>query len=539
MVFEESKSKKQTKEECIINCLPGDLIEQIFLKLPVSTLLKCTGVCKKWYNYIRDPLFTTAHLQHAPRCALLFFPQESVAKKLYPSDAIIFDETWSQSTCSVPVIGPNDFLCGTCNGLVCLYTKTSTIKIANLTTGDCLHLEKPAKNLKGDHFSYYTFGFDPVTKQYMVTHFLNDNRNNSRRTFSVIQVYTFGSENWKDVHAPEALSLGSVKSSGVVNVNGAVYWLTEDNGSNSKLAVMSFDLSKETFTLIQVPEAAIGESSHRCFWITEIDGKACIATAEVYRYVPRMLSGELQIWTLDNNNVEKRWSHKYSIQHAPNFLPGPHFVHGDKIIMQSRNCILYSYELLGKNLEITKKLSSRVCLLDFSPYKPQNMQSFICVKSLVRLDAYEKVGIMHRPKRRDGWELKKWEAWEHELSRTKKLRSAIYQVELVMSKLAHSVTMKINQVQHQLPDEMQCLCAEIIQKLQQGPHTPLQPMSSRRLNWVEHKRTVEQLTIRVENLTNKTKAIAQANEKIFSLQDTYVPDQAASGSGSNADISSR
>ncbi|CAL5087791.1 unnamed protein product [Urochloa decumbens] len=537
MVFEKSKSKKQKKEECIINCLPGDAIEQIFLKLPVSTLLTCTGVCKKWYDYIRDPLFAAAHLKHAPRCALLFFPQESIAKKLYPSDAIIFDETWSQSTCTVPVIGPNDFLCGTCNGLVCLYTKTSTIKIANLATGDYLHLEKPAKNLKGDHFSYYTFGFDPVTEEYKVTHFLNDHGNSSRQTFSVIQVYTFGSENWKDVHAPEALGLGDVKRSGVVNVSGAVYWLTEGNGSNSEIAVMSFDLSKETFTLIQVPEAAIGDSSHRCYWITEIDGKACIATAEVYRNVPRMLSGELQIWTLDNNNVEKRWSHKYSIQHAPNFLPGPHFFHGDKIIMQSRNCNLYSYELLGKNLEVTKKLSSRVGLLDFSPYKPQNMQSFICVKSLVRLDAYEKVSIMHRPKRRDGWELKKWEVWERELSSTKDLFSTIHKTELVISELAHLVAMKINRMQHQLPDEMQCWCAEIIQKLQHGPHTPLQPMSSRRLNWVEHKRTLEQLPIRVENLRHKTKAIAQAREKIFSLLDTCMLDQCASGS--NADISAQ
>lgn len=247
MVYEKSESKKQTKEECIINCLPGDLIDQILLKLPVSTLLTCTGVCKKWYECIRDPIFTAAHLQHAPRCALLFFPQESVAKKLFPSDAIIFDETWSHSTYTVPVIGPNDFLCGTCNGLLCLYTKTSTLKIANLATGDCLRLEKPAKNLKGDHFSYYTFGFDPVAKEYKVTHFLDDHCNYSRRTFSVIQVYTLGSENWKDVRAPEALSLASVKKSGVVNVNGAVYWLIEDNGANSKLAVMSFDLSKEIF----------------------------------------------------------------------------------------------------------------------------------------------------------------------------------------------------------------------------------------------------------------------------------------------------
>ncbi|KAF8781049.1 hypothetical protein HU200_001021 [Digitaria exilis] len=404
MDSEETKTKKKQKEQCIINCIPRDLIEQIFFRLPVSSLLKCIGVCKQWRKVIRDPEFIAGHLERAPCCALIFFPQESVQGKAYPSDAVIFDEAWSQSTLAVP---------------------TSTIKIANLATGESLHLDKPIKNLKGDHFSFYRFAFHQITKEYKVTHFVDEHKNYSQGTFNIVQVYTLGSDKWKDVKSSEALSLSCVKNSGVVSV--------DDNGANSKLAVMCFDLSKENFTLIQVPEVVIGDSYHRCHWITEIDGKACIASAEVYRHVPRMLSGEMQIWTLDNNNIEKRWSHKYSIQHAPNFLPGPHFVHRDRIIMHSRQCNLYAYELLGKNVEITKKLSNRVELLDFSPYKPQNMQSFVCVKSLVRLDAYKKAGIIHGPKRQNGWELKKWEVWERELSHTMDLCGTIHQKELKIS----------------------------------------------------------------------------------------------------------
>lgn len=137
------KPKKQRDEECIINGLPGELIERIFLKLPVSTLLTCTGVCEQWYKIIRDPQFVTSHFQDASRCALLFFPQES--GEPYPADAILIDEAWSPSTYAVPVIGPDDFLCGSCNGLLCLYTKSSTLKIANFATGECLHLEKPVR----------------------------------------------------------------------------------------------------------------------------------------------------------------------------------------------------------------------------------------------------------------------------------------------------------------------------------------------------------------------------------------------------------
>jgi hypothetical protein len=220
MASEETKSKKKKEEECIINGLPSHLVERIFLRLSVSTLLRCTEVCKQWHKVIRDPQFITAHLEHAPRCALLFFPQESVQGKTYPSDAIVFDEGWSQSAVAVPVIGPDDFLCDSCNGLLCLYTKASTIKIANLATGECLHLDKPIKNLKGDHFSFYRFGFHPVTKEYKVTHFLGEHQNTSQGTFNVIQVYTLGSDKWKDVRSSEDLSLSCVKNSGVVNTDG-------------------------------------------------------------------------------------------------------------------------------------------------------------------------------------------------------------------------------------------------------------------------------------------------------------------------------
>jgi hypothetical protein len=95
MFCEETKPKKQRNEECIIDRLLGDLIERIFLRLPVSTLLRCIGACKQWHKIIRDPQFVASHLKDTPNCAILFFPQESVSGKLYPADAIMIDESWS------------------------------------------------------------------------------------------------------------------------------------------------------------------------------------------------------------------------------------------------------------------------------------------------------------------------------------------------------------------------------------------------------------------------------------------------------------
>ncbi|CAL5063837.1 unnamed protein product [Urochloa decumbens] len=473
MLSDKSKSKTQWEVECIINRLPGDLIEQIFCRLPVSTLLRCISVCKQWYNFIRDPHFAAAHLQQASSCTLLFFPQESDQGDLYPSDAIIFDEAWSQSKWAVPVIGPDDFLCGSCNGLLRLYTKTSTIKIANLATGECLHLNKPAKNLRGDHFSFYSFGFHPVMKQYMVAHFLADRRKHSRGTFNVIQVYTLGSENWKGVRTPESLSLSCIKDSGVVNIDGAMYWLTEDTDANWNHAVISFDLSAETFAKIKLPAAELRSPDNRRFWVTELYGKVCIATAEVYLHIPGMLSGDLQIWTLDNKE-EQRWTQRGSIQHPPSlYIPGPHFVQRDKIMMQGPDCNLYSYELFGKNCKTG--LSNMVHLLDFGPHKPEKMQSFLCVKSLVRLDAYKNIGVVRGPKRCEGWDSKKWEVWEQTIRRVEDQWSTIYQQERDAAAIPYTLAATAQELlQHLSQVIRQNITMQIDQILQHVPYCPVQ-----------------------------------------------------------------
>ena len=156
-----------------------------------------------------------------------------------------------------------------------------------------------------------------------------------------------------------------------------------------------------------------------------MDGKICIATAQTCRYQPSKLSGKLQIWTLDDK-VEQRWSQKYNI-HATDYILGPNLDHGEKLLAQGPEGYLCSYEFLAEN--VASKVLKMAKLFDFSPRKPQNMQSYVCVKSLVRLDVYKKAGIVRRPNQREGWKLKKWRVWQHKLSKIEELRGRIHQRE--------------------------------------------------------------------------------------------------------------
>ncbi|WVZ65320.1 hypothetical protein U9M48_014703, partial [Paspalum notatum var. saurae] len=516
MVSKRTTTRRRVeKEKCIMNCLPRELIEQVFLKLAASCLLQCISVCKMWRSIIRDSQFVMAHLQHVPSCTLLFSPQ-----RWYPSDAIIFDETWSPSTWAVPVIGPDDLLCGTCNGLLCLHTPTSTIKIANLATGECLYLKKPTKSLKDDHFSFYRFGFHPVTKEYKVIHFCQKSSRCTEGRFNVIQVYTLGDKKWTDVVTPVALSLNCVKNSGVVIVDGTMYWLTEDTESNWQHAAISFDLGEGSFAQIQLPavdleDLAFGDVRH--YWITVINGKVCVCTAQ---RLSGMLISKLQVWAL-NGSVDERWSHMYNIQLSSLFARGLHFVSGDKILIQDSDCNLYSYQLLGKNFEIES--SKMVKLLDLGHRGEADLQFYICVKSLVPLDLYAKAAGVHRPKRQGGWKLKKWKAWEDLRIEQEKLGRVLHQTELDILEFTRHMDIVAKEISQRFPDEMiqQCPSMEIYRILLHLPNCPVQVMSVqhpspvRRLNWVGRVEDMKKLKAHLVVLKDRCMVLKQANEDLY------------------------
>uniref|UniRef100_A0ACD5XX02 Uncharacterized protein n=1 Tax=Avena sativa TaxID=4498 RepID=A0ACD5XX02_AVESA len=432
-----------------------------------------------WRKIIRCPQFVTTHLQCAPCCTLLFAPHQSGFNRLHPSDAILFDEALSPSAWAVPVIGPDDILCGSCNGLLCLYTDTSTIKIANLATGACLHLEKPVKNLKGDHFSFYSFGFNPVTKEYKIAHFLRDRRPYTAGRFRAIQVYTLGDQEWELVRTPEYLSLKFEKHLVVVNLGGKMYWLTEDTSSSWHHAVMSFDFSEKTFALIHLPTVDLEDYAIDCprrYWITEIDGKVCVATAQTNGYLPRVLIGKLQMWTL-NGKLEQRWTQKYNIQLPSYSIRALPFFHEDKI------------------------LSKSVKLLHLSHHIDNNIRFHIYVRSLVPLNALE-----------------------HVLCKREEICNSVHQ--LVPEVLA--LCEKINHILQSLPNEvvLQPIEVEVNHMLQHLPICPDQhPKPLRRLNWVGQSQDMEKLTALLDRIKCIVKIISQVKDDIRTKQRSYTINQ--------------
>jgi hypothetical protein len=199
-----------------------DVIEEILLRLPISSLLRLRRVCKQWRDMISDPHFIKEHAYHAPKHLLLYLPKLHIPypKTVYPCHATIIDEKWSPSTWATSHMDPDDHLFASCNGLLCFYKKF-TLKVVNPATSQWLHLSKPDGILLHDFHYLYSFGFHPTTGEYKLVHFQCEPqccKSGQPFHFNTIQVYTLGDGKWRNIKAPRPCCIVNL---GVVNVDGA------------------------------------------------------------------------------------------------------------------------------------------------------------------------------------------------------------------------------------------------------------------------------------------------------------------------------
>ena len=394
-----------------ISRLTPDVLHEILLRLPVSTLQRLCRTCHQWRGVISDPCFIMDHANRAPEHLLLFLPRLDASASLktaMPGRVKLFDEKWSVSTWAASSMDPDDHLFACCNGLLCFYRKY-TLKIVNPATGQRLHLSKPDGRSPRDLYYLYSFGFHPATGEYKLVYFLREPRHGRSSgqpfRFDAIQVHTLGEDGWRDVRAPRESCLVNL---GVVNVDGAMYWISEEEGACCGAAVMAFDLKDETFvTLRPPPLRACGVATDGpcgapalSYYVTEVEKKVCLVTAPFSSSAPRWrrynaeVSGRMDVWTLESRG-EDRWSLKYSVDlspSAPRCVPQPCFVRGGKVLLHGRDGDAFCRDLRGD-----EDGGEEVRLLNFRPYRYYETQAYLYKETLVPLDVYAGAAIARAP----------------------------------------------------------------------------------------------------------------------------------------------
>jgi hypothetical protein len=222
-------------------------------------------------------------------------------------------------------------------------------------------------------------------------------------------LYTLGEDRWREITAPKQSCLVNL---GVVNVDGAMYWIMEEEGMCCGMAVMRFDLKDETFTSLRPPPLKDCEVTDRpcdapdlSYYVTEVDRKVCLVTVPFSCSAPRWrrynaeVTGRMDVWMLESS-AQDRWSLRYSIDlqsSAPRFVPQPCFIRGEKILLHDRDGDAFCRDLDGRDGTMEIENCGEVTLLNFRPYRYYETQSYLYKETLVPLDVYAGAAIVRSP----------------------------------------------------------------------------------------------------------------------------------------------
>ncbi|KAL5100769.1 hypothetical protein RYX36_005096 [Vicia faba] len=234
--------------------LPDDVIIEILLRLPVRSLLLLKCVCKSWKTLISDLQFAKQHLQSLtmdPSIAnrRFFFGRGDGKIVSVPVKPLL--ENPSEPIEAVEFSMEHSLrVLGSCNGLVCLLEiYEGYVRLWNPSTKFESN-KSPSLNLLFDQWTiaFYGFGYDHVNDKYKL---LLDVRVVSNIGYQNVRLYTFGENSWTTI---QNFPCHPARFTGKL-VNGTLNWIIVRRvGDYIQTRILSFDLVKETYTEILLPQ---------------------------------------------------------------------------------------------------------------------------------------------------------------------------------------------------------------------------------------------------------------------------------------------
>ncbi|KAK6161507.1 hypothetical protein DH2020_004888 [Rehmannia glutinosa] len=296
--------------------MPDSVIHEIFMKLPISSIIRCKCVCKSWYKLIVDPLFANIYVRNTPFTATAILRYKIILLP-YPLDdrkpPLFFLEIGKNGdfirTPNALGFPANGFVVSermsSGHGLLCLVNSPlvenerngdriyndQTVCIVNPLSGVCLFLPDVMKD-EGIERVVYGFGSSTSTNEYKVIRFVIRHRH-ERKAF--LQILTIGLDNkWRHF---EDSSVPCNMLPGAVTLSGVIHWIGFFPG------IFAFDIRKERGWRIAFPPGI----EHGWFNISfgAWDGHLCLANA-----------GNIQVdvWVLKKYGVAENWTRNFILR---------------------------------------------------------------------------------------------------------------------------------------------------------------------------------------------------------------------------------
>ncbi|XP_020982601.1 F-box protein At1g47340-like [Arachis duranensis] len=248
-----------------------DIIIDIFVRLPIKSVLICRCVCKDWNILISDPNFAKLLFTRTLPATMIrpfrsrifrlaeYDPIEWHERRNNPCCCRVFD-VLNHSSSSIKldpkfeIPGPKPFKGRvlyievlSCNGLFYLsgpeYRNISLV--CNPITGEFIRLPKIPQLRKHCKQIHWGFGFHPKTNQYKLVRIQMFKHDHSM----VVEMHTVGTLTWINIEIDYPKNLINLYETGTY-LNGALHWIGLDVDGNVSIWAFNFDTEKfQTFSM--------------------------------------------------------------------------------------------------------------------------------------------------------------------------------------------------------------------------------------------------------------------------------------------------
>ncbi|XP_030956399.1 F-box protein At3g07870-like [Quercus lobata] len=243
--------------------LPDEILTNIFVFLPIKSIIICTSVSKAWKSLIKNSTFISTHLHHSlsKNQNLLFIGlcSESENQKEFYALHNEDDAYFTQHARFDYPYNRKYSVVGTCNGLLLLSDDTNiSFCLRNPCVGKLPKL--PSHNITyathGRFGASIGFGFYPKTKDYKVVRVVtllgNFDVGNTRPQ---VEIYTLSTGQWRMLRTDLATICALIRTNPQTFINGALHWVAfRFSDNNIHNFVLVFDLGEEVFHEILLPD---------------------------------------------------------------------------------------------------------------------------------------------------------------------------------------------------------------------------------------------------------------------------------------------
>ncbi|GJX95838.1 putative F-box domain-containing protein [Tanacetum coccineum] len=245
--------------------IPFEIQEEIMKRLPIKSLIRFKSVSKPWMSLIHSTKFI---VQYKLRQHLLLVKYDDLGDNEAKYVSFVDDDTFPKDKFSYTVpmsvkLLDKPCIIGCSKGLLCLYSKkTDTAVLWNPAIRKSVTINMPDVLVRYPH-GYQTvigFGVLPNTcdpKLVQITYSWDMLGQIGRRfEFFTLSIFTLSTRAWRSINLPRK---SIVLLDDHIDINGFIYWHAnhrdENNMDKSYHVIMSFDMTSEEFTQINLPRS--------------------------------------------------------------------------------------------------------------------------------------------------------------------------------------------------------------------------------------------------------------------------------------------